>query len=211
MLLLELSLTTLKKEAEHIIADIKKDKSHPKNYAVIPVFFSDSILLVSGSDDWFSGLRLILAAESIMSAAFALRIPIKGAVAYGQQTADTEHSLYFGRPLIDAYDLQEQLMMYGLVLHHTAEQAFTKAKVNDDETAIQALKNLILVEYKTPLRNGQVRHWTNSWNINRPAPSLEEVIRAFYQTVSGDTRRYVDNTLDFAQYLAQRKKEQKSG
>ena len=88
---------------------------------VRPVIFSDSVLLFSSDDSISAVENLIWQVKSIISSALINGVPMKGALAYGEQTADFDKSLYFGRPLIDAWDLHNELVVYGVILHHTIE------------------------------------------------------------------------------------------
>ena len=86
------------------------------------VFFSDSILLISSDDSADSATQLIYHVANMLRNALIAGIPLKGAIAHGEQTADFDKSLHFGQPLIDAHKLQDELYLYGVVLHHSAEQ-----------------------------------------------------------------------------------------
>ena len=56
----------------------------------------------------------------------SMQIPIKGVIAQGIFSYDKENELYFGKPLVDAYLLHEELKYYGIVVHNTAEKTIKK-------------------------------------------------------------------------------------
>src|SRR5690606_33152910 len=124
-------------------------------------------------------------------------IPIKGAIAYGQQTADFKKSLYLGMPLVDAYELQNELQLYGVILHHTFEQF-----INETERLDQFEHYSNIHKYPTPLKSGAVNHYIVGWFDDQPGKNdfISQISR-LYNTVSGNPRRYVDNTLEFARWL----------
>jgi hypothetical protein len=165
-----------------------------------PVLFSDSILLVSSDDSVNSARVLLFHVSWILSSALEIGIPIKGAIAYGKQTADFDKSLHFGRPLIDAYELQNELLLYGVALHHTAEQYLVGKKM------MPSLENSqLLCKYQTPLRNGTVTHYVVGWLKGMLEDGSRGVLfSGLYAKVSGAPRCYVDNTADFAQWLSER-------
>ncbi len=168
--------------------------------AVRPVFFSDSILLVSGDDSLESALRITLSAEWFVQEALDIQIPIKGAIAFGMQTANFEDSLHFGAPLIDAYELQNQVKLYGVVLHHTTEKRLADLRVLDPDKYRSISPNV--VEYPVPLKEGKVNHYILRFFTHSVASgSLESSLLKLYGTVSGSPRSYVDNTLDLARWL----------
>lgn len=73
------------------------------------VQFSDSILIsVNGIDEKKFNL-LSKATICLMHVAMSMQIPIKGVIAQGMFSYDKENELYFGKPLVDAYLLHEEL------------------------------------------------------------------------------------------------------
>jgi hypothetical protein len=49
-------------------------------------------------------------------------IPLKGAIAFGNFSANWDQSVFFGKPLIDAFELHNDLDMYCAILHSSAEK-----------------------------------------------------------------------------------------
>ena len=182
---------------------------------VRPVFFSDSILLVSNDDSFGAAYQIIFNVQWILQQALRTQVPIKGAIACGKQTADFEDSLHFGAPLIDAYELQKQVKLYGVVLHHTMEERLAKLKVLGTDKSLMFPFGEV-VKYPVPLKEGgNVNHYVVSWFDEDDAVvcfgdegSLEPALLKLYGTVSGSARSYVDNTLALARWLDERKKEE---
>ena len=124
--------------------------------------------------------------------ALRAEIPLKGAIAYGDIVVDEEQNLFCGQPIIDAYLLEEDLQYMGVVFHHTFEDAYFKLS----DTQIKRLSDWIK-EVPTPFKYGERIHL----NLNYPVAGIKTyhfsgivVNQRFYS--SGDTRKYVDNTLE---------------
>lgn|SRR5574337_855535 len=155
------------------------------------VLFSDSIMMVSDSNNKDAASHIMRAAEYFQRMCFRLQIPLKGAIAHGHMTCDFDQSIYFGRPLIDAYLLQQELVLYGTILHDTAE-----VKVRDEQASDRSC-----VKYLTPFKSGKANHinldWVNPVEVGQDRLDPVAVVEKLYDTVSGHTRMYVENTLDF--------------
>jgi hypothetical protein len=190
---LQQALSVINKEAilllEGQVDDAQKDI--PIKSVIRVIIFSDSILLVSLDDSYQSALKITVGANWIITNAFRNQLPIKGAIAHGLFTADLPKSLYFGRPLIDAYELQNELCFYGVVMHHSMDKHLV------DKKYPRIVHHKL---YSVPLKNGVVTH-----NViccfDSEIKERIELAASFYGNVSGSTRRYVDNTLYFYRKL----------
>jgi hypothetical protein len=193
---------------EHFTNYILKENKNIKNVdkatpVIIPVSFSDSIILVSSDNSAGSATRIFSRTNWIVSKAIELGIPIKGAIAYGEMTADLEKSLYFGRPIIDAYELQNELQFYGVILHHTVEKCLFELKI------INNLENMYFIHsFPVSLKSGKIIHyvvnWTREFKENKKA---SKVVSDLYYNVSGTPRLYVDNTIEFVRWIEKREAE----
>ena len=197
----------LMEEIYHSLSIFENEYKSRKGACVRPVLFSDSILLISNDNSEDSLEEIVFNTEWVLGSAFKRGLPMKGAIALGQQTADFSRSLHFGRPLIDAYNLQNELSFYGVVLHDSVEKKHDTA----------AFKSALLRRYKTPLKNGQVNHWVLDWRrIVMPKKESKNVYAAvlqseknyplavlenIYKTVSGAARSYVDNTIEYIKWI----------
>lgn len=154
--------------------------------------FSDSIVLFS-NDTTLKNLKIIAEVTSdIMRVAIKLQIPIKGAIAQGKITCDIPKQLFFGQALIDAYLLEESIHYYGILIHHTAENAVIKLEDNS-----------IFKDIKAPLKSGRISHYELSWYLKDDNTPMEEQVKeieialnTIRQTVSDAPRKYIDNTLE---------------
>jgi len=157
------------------------------------VQFSDSILIVvNGVDDKMFNL-ITKASVCLFQVSMSMGIPIKGVISKGVFTYDKKKELYFGKPLVDAYLLHEELKFYGIVVHHTAESVIKKYR----DASRPYLNTPIYLE------RGKVSHFHLCWNlINKNlskgdlTSEIEKWLEKISETVSGYPRMYIDRTIE---------------
>lgn len=155
------------------------------------VQFSDSILIVvNGVDDKMFNL-ISKAAFCLMHTAISNRFPIKGVISQGTFTYDKTRELYFGRPLVDAALLHDEIKYYGIVVHNSAE-ATIKAKKDDENRYSKS---------EIPLEKGKTSHYHLAWNLVNQKYKPEDITKTcnlwldvIEEQVSGKPRVYIDNT-----------------
>lgn len=155
------------------------------------VQFSDSTLIVvNGTNEKMFNL-ISKAAICLMQSAISLGFPIKGVLAQGTFTYDKKNEIYFGLPLVEAYQLHEEIYYYGIVVHHSAEQ--TVKKYMD---ATKPYKKTMV-----NLKKGKTSHYHLSWHLlnkNLSTGNIKESVNEWLdkieEGVSGTPRIYVDNT-----------------
>jgi hypothetical protein len=173
------------------------------------VLFSDSIVLVSYDDSRKSAYGIMIFIQWIVNRAIAKGIPLKGALAYGVQTADFKKSLHFGQPLIDAFELQKELKLYGVVLHHTVEKQLWELFKSDLDSKYYIMRQYIS-NYNTPMKSGNISHYLVDWTVDfENIEDAQNVFIELYNNVSGKPRQYVDNTFDFVRWITVKKAELK--
>lgn len=155
------------------------------------VQFSDSILIVvNGVDERMFNL-ITKAAVCLMQSALSLDFPIKGVLAQGQFTFDEENELYFGLPLVEAYQLHDEIYYYGVVVHHSAERT---VKQYMDSTKPYSKAEVYL-------KRGATSHYHLTWHLLKgdlTSGNIKEDANRWLDTieesVSGTPRIYVDHT-----------------
>jgi hypothetical protein len=187
------AIVVVEQDAEERLRDKKqfkekREKKASNTSCVFPISFSDSIVLFTNDDSDDSAEKILNETNYIFSSAIACGIPMKGSIAFGEMTVDTKHSLYFGQPLIDAYELHKELQIYGVVIHHTAQKQFELLKN-------KSIFELLVLNSSVPLKSGTVNHSLTNGMFFEQNPI--EVVDALYRNVSGQPRKYVDNTLKF--------------
>lgn len=168
--------------------------------------FSDSILIMSVDDSEASADNILFYTSLIITRALDVELLAKGGIAFGQFTADFDKSIFFGKPLIDSYLLQEDMKMSSVILHHTMENKLKKMKYK----YVNLMENNRCFEYMTPMKYGTVKHthlnWLEYYHLYKfDSPEEKEKIFKKYQKlidnlyldVSGQARQYLDNTSKF--------------
>lgn len=166
--------------------------------SIAMMMYSDSIMVYSRTDDWYSRSNLIAAMANLSSTLFENKIPFKGAVAFGQMTLDFENSIFFGQPLIDAYLMQQDLYFYGVVIHASAEIEYGHNIDEDDG----------VFEFDCPFKHGSAEHLTvtpgisflETYEVDMLNNVYDNVLRLRFNT-SGSLRRYIDNTIIYLKCL----------
>lgn len=146
------------------------------------IIFSDTVLFYSEGDTEDDLLMVLSTATNFMDFTMSREIPIKGALAHGEFEANPTDQIYCGRPLIDAYKLADETKCYAAVLHHSIEKRLP----------LDLKIPLHVHRAEVPMEKGNITHYFVNPSTQ---PSFTETLHIFYDTVSGSTRKYVDNTI----------------
>ena len=157
------------------------------------VQFSDSILIVAKGTDSRMFNLITKAAARLMHVAIERGFAIKGVLSKGVFMMDQDRQIYFGKPLVDAALLYDELKFYGVAVHHTAEKvvkAFMSAERPYSNTRVC-------------LKTGKVCHYHLCWHLLNKSLASEDIsetaiewLNRIAATVSGEPRVYIDNTID---------------
>ena len=157
--------------------------------------FSDSIVLVSRDTTIDDLHRISKAASILMQTALQTGFALRGAIAKGHMIFDNEQQLFFGKALVDAYLLEEELCYYGVVFHESMEEIILEALSQKPDMPIE--------DISIPLKKGKSKHYHIAWqkitallqkgDITSQALDWLKDIR---KTVSGNPRVYLDNTVN---------------
>ncbi len=141
--------------------------------------FSDSIVLVTVGDTLDDLNRICKAAVILMQTGLETGFALRGAMAKGEMIFDKENQLFFGKALVDAYLLEEELCYYGIVFHESMEEDVIEIEkssdfcmVNVDDTTKK--KYIPIEDIDIPLKKGKSKHYHIAWHkMNK---KLEKVI-----------------------------------
>lgn len=155
--------------------------------------FSDSIIIYSDSTNFKDFETIIILTSSIINKSISIGLPIKGAIAKGVCTATTgEKLLYFGQPIIDAFKLEENIVLYGVAIHNTAEQ--------EAIDLCQKTGYTNLYDFKVILKSSSSNHYIVNWYGDDTDYTIQ-MLTNIRKTVSDTPRRYIDNTIDAIRFL----------
>ncbi len=156
------------------------------------VQFSDSLLFVVDGVDERMFKLITQATICLMHVSMMFEFPLKGVIAQGEFSYDKEDELYLGKPLVDAYLLQEQVKYYGVVVHNSAEKT-----VKDYKSRLYPYVNT-----EVNIDKARVRHYHLCWNfLNKDlreddlTDTCEVWLDTIAERVSGYPRIYIDNTI----------------
>lgn len=192
------TIKPLKRNAKNLLAsdEIDINSEEYTDYGFIrPIVFSDSVVFVSNSENKHDASGMILAATYFLTSCIQKSIPVKGAITYGLMNSDFNKSLHFGKPLIDAYLLQDELSFYGCILDSTSESKLLE---------LNLLKDDFVYKYGAPLKSGKINHFVLNWVDIYETQTLEDsgsAVEKMYLTVCGKPRLYVDNTINFVKEI----------
>ena len=177
------------------IKDIKPQLYGGSKVDIQMAQFSDSIVLVTKNTETKHLDRICRAAAKIMQTGMETGFALRGAIAKGKMVFDERNQLFFGKALVDAYLLEEELGYYGIVFHESMEEIITQAKNEKIEIPI--------ADTVVPLKKGKSRHYHVSWyelNNDMQIGSIKEDAIKWLDnlrgTVSGNPRVYLDNTIN---------------
>lgn len=163
------------------------------------VQFSDSIIIVVNGVDARMVNLVTKAGVILMHEALKSGFPIKGVISQGMFTYSKDSELYFGRPLVNAALLHDELYYYGIVVHHSAESIVKK------EISVGCPYNLSPIN----LKKGKTSHYHLVWNmmlLNLSPGDItkraKEWLEKIQESVSGAPRIYIDNTLSIIDFDA---------
>jgi hypothetical protein len=167
------------------------------------VQFSDSIIIASLDDSKSALNRIVKAGVVLMQNALETGFALKGAIAKGPLTFDSELGIYFGLPLVDAYLLEEELKFYGIAFHHTVEELIQQYKECPPVKG-GSRQYIPVLEHEIPLKSGKCSHYCILYhqlkkNLSKGDYSsvIKNHLKLFSRTVSGSPKIYIDNTRNF--------------
>ncbi|NLL27702.1 MAG: hypothetical protein GX259_02805 [Bacteroidales bacterium] len=191
------------------IQEIEAIKIHPKfqDCDVSIISFSDSIVVFSKNDTFESFEYFLIALRAIFSNSIREKIALKGGISHGEISINKIEQIYFGQPIIDAYLMEEDVNYLGVVAHSSIDTFIAENKKSYTNSIVC---QKLLFEEKAFLKSGKITHLNLDWFILTqrdhdrisPEQKIENILNnldLFYSTVSGNPRRYIDNTKEILQ------------
>lgn len=172
------------------------------------VQFSDSILVVSYGKEKDDLNRITKAAVILMQSALETKFALRGAIACGEMVFDEKNQLFVGKPLVDAYLLEQEMCHYGIIFHHSAEEIVKKVADEMKEKGSVPINEkeryFPIKDCEINLKGGKSKHYQILWhqvkdNLRQGDISKEALqwLDELRKRVSGNPRVYLDNTREF--------------
>jgi hypothetical protein len=173
--------------------------------------FSDTILIFSASDTMRDLLSLLYLSRIFLGTSIIDKTPIKGAISHGLVTADFTDNIFVGQAIIDAFLLQEKLQLCGAAIDKNTEG---KLKEYREVNGFQERITHEIINYETPTKEGILLCYNIKWpqviippNETNPEYLLHTFDRfrfeKFYSNLTGKSKKYYENTLNFMDNLIQ--------
>ncbi len=174
------------------LISIPPDYFYKHNCKIHTYIFSDSIVIYSDDDSPDGAYQIFEYSQLTISKSLASGTLLKGAIAHGEFTADKKYNIYFGIPLIDAFQLEEEMKVSSIILHHTCEKYI-------DSLSDPRFEHFF-IDTSTQLKSGKVRQRHLNWMLEFKNTD-DRFYQTFYNQASGPARIYIENTKDLISSL----------
>lgn len=157
--------------------------------------FSDSVIAITRDDSPVSSISVRLVAMGFIFEGLSARVPLRGAIARGFCTADFEHSIFYGQPIVDAYQLGEDQQWYGVAEHESCEPIANAPSLRE----IQSNEIPLSEPYYVPLKSGNRDLCVINWPVFiQSERELDESLSAFVNASDPKLHMYYRHTQAFA-------------
>ena len=100
---------------------LERARQEGQHYANVEfAWFSDTVIFYSSDDSRMSFQAVAGTSRAFFDELLLCRIPVRGALAFGDFYADKANNLFLGMALVDAYKYGEKFDWLGFVLHPSA-------------------------------------------------------------------------------------------
>lgn len=167
----------------------------------ISFVFSDSIILISNDESEESCLALLLYSLRVSQLLIGNNFPIRGAITFGEMYVDRDNSLFLGKALTHAYELEQSQNWVGLVIDKSIPDKFPNVLTSDTPTP--GLRPKLFPKYEVPMKNGPIKSlYTLNWRWNWMSP---KGIKHFFKDPNDWLAKVkIDAALDYALEMRKR-------
>jgi hypothetical protein len=161
------------------------------------IHFSDSTLAITRDDSEICSLAMTLVSHKLFIHALSNSFLLRGAIAWGQVTADFERSIFFGHPIVSAYELEEDQQWYGIVEHESVQRQASEGiqELGSDEIPLTE-------PFTVPLKSGARELTALNWPFwFESFDDLRAFLLPFSKTGSRKLNNYFRNTMSFGDTL----------
>lgn len=195
-------LSEVRKKLDYLIS-LLNQSAVSYNDSLDIIRFSDSIILISKTDSLADFDTLILCIMHIQTHAIQSEIPIKGSISFGEIIYEKEISLLLGKPVINAYLLQEEIKFIGVVIDSKAHEQLDRFLLTKNCKSKE-----YIIKGSIPTKSGKVLYnHLNYVSALLKLPNYTKIrvqtdIYQLYYKADLGARQYIDNTFEiFRGYL----------
>jgi hypothetical protein len=121
----------------------------------ISYIFSDSIILASFDDTEINTCKLLIFTYRLMRTMIVQGFLVRGGISYGDMYIDLEDSVFVGKALTQAYELEMKQEWIGVTIHENVVKAFPN--IFNGSIKYGEYLNSILVKYQVPMKYGKIK------------------------------------------------------
>jgi hypothetical protein len=141
--------------------------------------------------------------RSLMMVSIEMRIPLRGATAYGEIVSDEEKRIILGQPIIDAYELEKRQEWIGIIFHPST----ARYRLGDNEPAA----TMWVRRHDVPMKCDKIEsHLVLEWfrdengQVNEATKQALIEMRDASNSPDANVRKKYENTLAFIEVLEKR-------
>ena len=161
----------------------------------ISFVFSDSIILISNDESEESCLALLIYSLRTLQTLIYHSFPVRGAITFGEMYVDAGKSLFLGKALTHAYELEQRQNWIGLVIDKSIPDKFPDVLTSDIPTF--GIRPKLFPKYEVPMKNGPIESlYTLNWRWN--LVSTKGIKHFFNDSGDWSAKVKIDAALDYA-------------
>lgn len=173
--------------------------------------YSDLIVVITQDNSLLSLKKLLEVSIKITSEFLNLNWGMSGSISKGKVFYDRNNHIILGRPIVEAYLMQEDVEFYGIAICDSAIEDVKKyIEWADTRRGTRHLVNL-LREERIHFKSGYYSQYHLRWfdyEYNSAGPqhpyyikkrsddSVKQKLQKMLQNTQGKSKRYIENTLD---------------
>lgn len=182
--------------------------------------YSDLIVVITQDGTQDSLKQLLEASVKITNEILKLEWGMSGSIAKGVMTYDGDNKIFLGKPVVDAYQTQEDVEFYGIVVCDSAVEDVKKYILDVKSKKLTKHLGELLKEERLHFKSGYYSQYHLCWynyfyNDKGPthpyyikkqtdATIIKNLLHKIMESTTGKARRYIENTLEL---LPEAKKE----
>lgn len=155
--------------------------------------FSDSIILISHDDSEKACLAVLVYALRSMQYLIASGLPVRGGAAFGEMHVDEAKSLFLGKALTAAYELEQKQNWIGVALDISVDAKFCHMFLKSPMSELFPL-------YEVPMKSGPIK-WLRTLNWRWNLVVQKGTKSLFKDNGDWSVRTKIENTLNYAKFI----------
>jgi len=162
--------------------------------------FSDSIILIANDNSELSCLKLLVYVWKLSQVFIAFKMPLRGAITYGEIYVNTEKNIFLGQALTRAYELEESQQWIGVMIDSNLKDKYSDLfnLINEEENLLK----IIFLEYDVPFKDGSTKKFhTVNWRWNLIVQ--EGTKSLFSATKDKSALEKINNALKYAKHVVE--------